>query len=500
MQLHPDPPWTGLSTGVSRRMKFTSIHDRLIFWIGLLVSLILLLGSLGIHQTMRQELTLELDERLESILALVAIELETVDGEIVHEWLMDIQTSSTRSARDYVQLWDETSGETLRSPALQGVDLPKIMADDDLPHFAWLTLPNGNPGRAVAKRIQPVPEHEPTGDFLYGTSHLSEPDRPFTMMIALDAKRYEAVLMQLKGTLLLGFIFALLGSIIAIRLIISYSFRPIYQLERVVQGVDVNDPKDIFDLPGNLPSELSGIVTRYRDLLFRISHVRARERDFSSNVAHELRTPLAGIQATLEQALAIERGTQDYQQRIAEALQITLQMGDLVNRLLWFTRLLYRTEKVTLAEVDLQQLIEVRLAILNEQIESRGLRVKMDFEEDSPVIESDEGLLTILLNNLLGNAVAHSDRGTQVHLQTHRSDTGIILEIRNVAEAFNAAAIERIFEPFYQQDRVRSADGEHFGIGLSLSREIARMLHIQLEARFDAVKKYFTVAVVFPKK
>ncbi len=208
-----------------------------------------------------------------------------MDGEVFHEWLYDIEKDVVRRTTEYIQVWNEVTGETTRSPALQGADLPKVLrpgADSEVVSFL---LPNGQHGRAIAKRIWPVHEVESSsvasGDEAAAREGVSAAttSMPHIMVVALDTEDVEEELFKLMGTLLLGLVFSLFVSIVTIRLIIALSFRPLDQLEEVIQCIDVNNPKDVFELPQDLPLELRGAVTRYRDLLSRISHVRERERE-----------------------------------------------------------------------------------------------------------------------------------------------------------------------------------------------------------------------------
>lgn len=469
-----------------------------------MVTLILASGSFIIYHTARLTLYDQIDKNLISMIALESLELEMVDGEIFHEWLSDIEKDSMRSASDYVQVWNEVTGATTRSPALQGADLPKMPGANAVVQIVSLKLPNGKYGRAIYKQIWPVQEVAlspggPAAESAEVGEIISVKSLPHIMAVALDAEDAESALLRLAGTLLLGLVFSLFVSIVTIRLIITFSFRPLDRLEQAIQHIDVDNPKDVFDLPTDLPSELEGAVVRYRDLLSRISLVREREREFSGNVAHELRTPLAGIEATLEQALAVDREAADYRSRIAETLKIATRMRELVNRLMWFSRLNRGDEAIVMEEVDVHMLIEARLSILSEEIGARGLRVERSLGSDLSVLQTDETLASILMNNLIGNAVAHADAHSVVKLATWDEADGLHFELINEAKDFNEAELQRIFEPFYRTDRVRTAEGAHSGIGLSLASGVARLIGIELGVRFEPPGS-FIVEVIFPKK
>lgn len=472
-------------------MRSFSIRSRLTFWIGSVVTLILASGSYVIYQTARSTLYQEIDKNLASVLSLEALELELIDGVVVHEWLTDILNDASRVDSVYIQVWEETSGVITRSPAVGGSDLPRSAAEEGIT-FASCLLPNGHHGRSIGTRIYPVVESaDPTIE-----PSVRVKSSPYYMAIAFDVESSELALKRLGGTFLLGLVFSLMVSIVTIRLIIALSFRPLNRLEKVIDQTDVNNPKDVFEMPQDLPDEVKGLVTQYRELFSRISHIRDREREFSANVAHELRTPLAGIEATLEQALAIERDKEDYRKRISDTLQIVSKMGGLINRLMWFSRLYNRSEMVDLAEVDLQSIIEIRLAILSSEISERGLQVEQIFAPTFCPVRSDETMVGVLMNNLIGNAVAHSDIGSVVSVEVRNQAERVSVAITNVCRSFEKAELSRVFQPFYRSDTARSADSKHSGIGLALSQEIAKLLGLEIDVSFSA-DSVFSVEVIF---
>lgn len=474
-------------------MSFVSIRSRLVFWIGLMVTLILALGSYVIYVTARSTLYLEVDQNLESTLALQQLELEIVDGSIYHEWLHDIENDNARVKTTYIQVWNEVTGETTRSPALQGTDLPRVFGSE-MAQYKDVFLPGGRHGRVIGRQVFPVVEW--TGQGPEADRGERSETQPHYMAIALDVEAAESALRRLIGTLLMGLVFSLFVSFVTIRLIIMFSFRPLERLEQVIVQTDVNDPKAVLDVPQDLPAELRGLVSRYQQLFARIGLVRERERKFSANVAHELRTPLAGVEATLEQALATEREAGDYKQRIECAQGIVQQMGDLIKRLMWFSRLYNKSEAVERAPVDLALAVETRLAILQDRIAERALVVETDIPSEACIVASDETLIGILMNNLIGNAVAHSDQGSVVRVILQSANGSIFVKISNLCRTFEQSDLAHIFEPFYRSDAARSVEGGHSGIGLALAQEIANLLRIELKVHFseDAI---FTVEMHF---
>jgi signal transduction histidine kinase len=474
-------------------MKMHSIRNRLIIGTSSVIMIALATGALLVYQSVSRSLYDEIDKDLAQTMTHQSLELEIIEGEVFHEWLEDIKKDEKRRAGELMQAWGIASDEVLRSPALKGSDLPMVYGKFGDRYFANHVLPDGAHVRVIGGLIYPRIESLGAGGVVIIPENL-----PYIMAIGRDTKALHVALNRLILELFAGLLCAIFFSFSVVSFIIRSSLKPLLQLEKEITAIDVNNPKEVFEIPADLPVELSALTHQYRELLSRISGVRQRERDFSANVAHEIRTPLAGIEATLELALANDRQLEDYKERIGETLKIAMKMRTLVNRLMWFSRLQNRTEHTESTEVDLHQLIQFQLAILSESITARGLSVKEDLQT-SAVFKTDETLLSILMNNLIGNAVAHSDEQSLIAVRTYDEGRCLVFEVSNAAKGFEGETLDAIFEPFYRRDSARSANDEHSGIGLALSREIASVLGLKLSVQLKT-ENVFSVKVIFPEE
>ena len=437
---------------------------------------VLLIGSMSIYRSVKASLYNEIDTDLASALSLQLLEIEIIDNTIEHDWLYDIENDAQRRVHDYIQVWNLSTGETLRSPALKEADLPRVEANQKGFRFWSVHLDDGVHFRVVGTNLIPAVDD--------AAATLIQPENfPFAMSIARSTARADQALSALLRTLLLGLVIAVLLSMAVVRFAIRKSLQPIVTLEAQVNRVDVNNPKYSFTLPKTFPHELKGLVTRYSELFARIEAARNRERRFASNAAHELRTPIAGIGAILEQAVSKRRSVDEYELRIGEALEISEQMREMVNRLMHYTRLQSGAEVVNLSKGTLRSLIEKRLLQNANLTKQKGLKVSSDLPAGDSVIESDFLLLDILIGNLINNAVVHSVARSTVTIRVEETGSCLTILISNaVQEVFSKEELEQIFQPFYRRDTSRTGDGAHSGIGLALCRDIAILLHLKLDA------------------
>ena len=385
---------------------------------------VLLLGSISIYRSVKLSLYNEIDTDLARILSLESLEIEIIDGVVEHEWLLDIKDDAKRRLKDYVQVWNLRTGETLRSPALKEAELPKVKANQQGYLFWNITLDNGTRLRVVGTNLIPEVDDKTT-------ALIRAEDFPFAMSIARPTENVDRALSELLRTLALGLLIAVLLSIAVISFVIRRSLQPIITLEEQVNRVDVNNPKYSFTLPKTFPNELKGLVKRYSVLFERIENARSRERQFASNAAHELRTPLSGIGAILEQAISRRRTAEEYESRITEALKISGQMNDMINCLMHYTRLQSGAEVINLSKGTLRSLIEKQLLQNADLAEQKNLKICSDLPAGDSVINSDFLLLDMLIGNLINNSIVHSMTESEVTIRVEETGSSLAILISN---------------------------------------------------------------------
>jgi signal transduction histidine kinase len=208
--------------------------------------------------------------------------------------------------------------------------------------------------------------------------------------------------------------------------------------------------------------------------LTELRRVEALRRDFVTNASHELKTPVAGIQALAESLeLAMQRSP-DRAASMVTRLQVEAQrLSQLVRDLLDLTRLedvdatgvaQERWQRVDLAEVAAVQM--ERLAAYAE-----GLGVTLVSEIDAPaVVVGNPSDLRVVVANLVENAIQYNRPGGEVRVTLSRSDAGVVLEVADTGVGIPEPDRQRIFERFYRVDKARSRLAGGTGLGLSIVR------------------------------
>jgi two-component system sensor histidine kinase QseC len=244
------------------------------------------------------------------------------------------------------------------------------------------------------------------------------------------------------------------------------------------------------------PRELAPMVDTLNGLLSRLQSAFTREKAFSADVAHELRTPIAGLRATIEVARSRPRSTQEYEAAIDDCAKVVDQMDSMIEALLLMARGDAGQLSVQLRDTDISELLRSVWQPLAPQAESRGLKCTISLP-DSCEISTDSGKLRIILHNLLNNAVSHANDGGTINVTAARAGENAIVQITNSGSRIATHDVPCLFERFWRGDTSRSDTADHSGLGLSLCHRLVTLLGGQIEIETDCGRD-FVVRVTIP--
>lgn len=263
-------------------------------------------------------------------------------------------------------------------------------------------------------------------------------------------------------TNLLTVVFTLVVVYFAVR----HALRP---LDALSQQFERREPRDMTPLSlAGVPGEARPLVQAANRLMLRLGESARAQQDFVSNTAHQLRTPLAGLQTQLE--LLHARAAPDERPRAEALLQSTQKLGHLTHQLLALARSgPYALEAQALQSMDLQDLFEDAASACLDQALAHG--VDLGFEASAARITGSPWMLRELLLNLIRNAIAYTPRGGSVTVSCGLRDGGVPhLAVEDTGPGIPVGERSRVFERYY---RSAAAVGPGTGLGLAIVKEIA---------------------------
>lgn len=193
-----------------------------------------------------------------------------------------------------------------------------------------------------------------------------------------------------------------------------------------------------------------------------------RQKQFVTNAGHELKTPLAIIQANTD-AMELHQGESKWSRNIRTQ---TVRLSGLMQNLLTLAKMDEGGNLPPARPVDLSLLAQESVQVFQEAAALRGLVLE---ENVTPglVLPADREHMTQLLSILLDNAVKYTDSGGQIALTLERAGAGVCLRVRN-APARLPEDVSRLFDRFYRGDPARTQKNGGYGIGLSAAKAIVQ--------------------------
>jgi len=265
----------------------------------------------------------------------------------------------------------------------------------------------------------------------------------------------------------------ILGSVVATMWTVRCGLRPIaLTAERLGHISRPNVGGTLFDNL-KIPEELHPFVHALREMLIRLDKVLQQQKQFTSDAAHELRTPLSLAKSTLQAAQMQQRDANEYERTIADALKDIARMERLIEELLTLSRLDETNVYTAETDVNLDELLRELAEIYDEKMGASGGKVILEESSDT-VVRANSDDLTRLFSNVLDNAVRYgpSDGTISITLQ-YEPDNYVTVCIHDEGGNIPPEALPNLFDRFYRVDKSRSSSTGGVGLGLAIAQHIA---------------------------
>jgi two-component system sensor histidine kinase QseC len=456
-----------------------SLRGRLTFWLLAGTGLLLIAAGVFLDRTITSRLRRDFDSDLIAEARSVMAATERQDGRTMLELSPGlIPEFETAKDPDYFQIWLADGRVLARSRSLGNRDLFHSPTPSRQFRFARLRLPDGRRGRRV--EITFLPQIEPDDE---------PPEQPplptakayVTLVVASGSASLDAFLASLHRMLALFILGLLLGSAALVRIVTAYALRPLDDLSRRLRTIDAGSLGEAVVI-GDVPAELVPTIEHLNGLLARLAESFRRERTFSANVAHELRTPLAELRTVTDVALRWPDDAASLVGALGEARGSGLQMEKIVVNLLALARYDGRRQILHRSEVPLREAVESCWKTVAAEAEGKRLTATLEIPPGLG-LATDREKLDLILANLLANAVAYGSPGGRITCAATAAEGRFRLSVANsTAEELTPEELPRIFDRFWRRDAARS-DGRHAGLGLSLVAALCELLGFSKEAR-----------------
>jgi heavy metal sensor kinase len=291
-----------------------------------------------------------------------------------------------------------------------------------------------------------------------------------TLILGANLGEISAGMTQLRNTYLAALPVVLLLVAAGSWWLAARALRPVAMLTHTVEGItarglDQRIPMLTYD------REMARLIAVFNQMLDRLERSFHQATRFSADAAHELKTPLTILQGELEHALQSSEPGSEQQRAYGNLLEEIQRLKSITQKLL----LLAKADAGQLA-LELRPM-DLSAAVLELVEDARDLASSLSVEhsvQPGVQVKADADLLQQVLQNLLSNAAKYNQPGGRIRFELTADATHARLRVGNTGPGIPEAARARIFERFFRADPSRNREIGGSGLGLSLSREIAR--------------------------
>jgi two-component system heavy metal sensor histidine kinase CusS len=230
--------------------------------------------------------------------------------------------------------------------------------------------------------------------------------------------------------------------------------------KRLSERIDVN----------RMPTELAQLGESFNAMLARLEDSFRRLNEFSSDLAHELRTPISALMTQSQVALSRSRSADEYREVIYSAMEEYDRLARMISDMLFLAQADHGLLVPNREPVDLRGEILDLHDFYDALVESKGVTLSV---VGAGVVRGDRIMIRRALSNLLSNAIRHATPGTDIGTVIGSADDGgVTLAITNAGAEIPPEHLPKLFERFYRVDAARERSSDGAGLGLSITKTI----------------------------
>jgi len=264
-----------------------------------------------------------------------------------------------------------------------------------------------------------------------------------------------------------GYLLLPLGVLLSALFIARFSFMPIERIVRRISLMKAGKP-----LPEEMKEwEMDGILQAFMEMQDENMKQIESHRRFTSDVAHEIRSPLTALKGSIEVALRRDRTAEEYRDVLRRSLDEVNRLQGIAENLLLLSRADYNIIEMRKEWFDLNELVQSIVDRLKGMIAEKGIVLREEYHEPLEFF-GDQGFIDQAISNLLDNAIKYTPRGGVISIRTSCINSSILVAVSDSGPGIPREEQEKVFQRFYRLDRARSRASGGAGLGLSITQWI----------------------------
>lgn len=270
-------------------------------------------------------------------------------------------------------------------------------------------------------------------------------------------------------------------------------FSPVRSIGRQTSRIEAHNLSERLDIEGG-PVELQDIASSVNRMLDRLERAFVRLSQFSSDLAHDMRTPLANVISSSQVTLSRSRSTEEYEALIESNIEECERLQRMIENMLFLARTDNAQQLIKVAEFDAESELRRLASYFQGLAEEAGVQIAV---EGNTWIAADATLFRRAVSNLISNALDHAFAGSSVELSSFDSPKYAVVQVTNRGDVIAPEHVDRIFERFYRIDASRHGSARNAGLGLAIVRSIMELHRGKVDVASGSERTTFTL--YFPR-
>ena len=461
-----------------------SISKKLSRYISISISVLLvsifLITDISVDTWISNEFDRAMTNKANLLTTLVSEDVEKVDFDFADEFMPEF---SGKNDPEYFQLWlDGKVFERSKTLELFEInELPKIDLALNQTSISNITLPDGRSGKMYFTKLIPQVDSDIREDFGITVEEFAKTQKPMELAYAISNEKLKQILWFVDIIFLGTSIFA----VFAVRKIVSFvvirGLKPLENLNNELKTIKINSGSSTLSV-AQLPIELISIAEGINHFISENRLLYSREKRISSDIAHELKTPITELLNLSEVAIKFPHEKQISTRFKHDVLKISERLRSIVNGIL----LLHKSTssaKLKKTHINVEHFFEEII----ERENKLAKKILFTSKANNEVIYISEVAFETILSNLVSNALHYSPDNLPVSISISAlSDiNNITFKISNTCRhQYSQSDLEHFFEPLWQKDQSRTSS-ERYGLGLAIVKSYCDKINAALSVTLD---------------
>lgn len=271
-------------------------------------------------------------------------------------------------------------------------------------------------------------------------------------------------------------------------------YRYLIQLEKTLATRSTSDTSPLHI--EEYPEEFQPMLQALNQLLLRIQQDNERNKRFSADAAHELRTPMTALKTQAQLALEMTE-PQEQQKAIRNVIISVNRSIHLIQQLLTLSRLDYEEKLQEAAPINLENIAAELIAFMYPQALEKEIEIELNTTVTTPpIIYGNESALGILLRNLIDNAIRYSPEKARIEVMITENQESIVLQVIDNGPGIPEEYRPQVFNRFF---RILGTKQTGSGLGLAIVKQIVGLHQAKISLQTASADQGLSVVLVFKK-